>query len=75
MQIDTVNKFLDGCRAYGMADSDLFVTVDLQEQQNKNTVNTITVHTILGKITPLSSPKLLSSSTPTSPPLPLPTSR
>lgn len=41
MQIDTVDKFLVGCRAYGMKDCDLFVTVDLLELQNKNMVSNI----------------------------------
>lgn len=37
-QIETVGQYLDGCRKYGMEEKDLFVSVDLVEEQNKNMV-------------------------------------
>lgn len=37
-QLETIGKFLDGCRAYGLSEKDLFVTLDLHEMCNKNMV-------------------------------------
>ena len=38
IQIETVGQYLDGCRKYGMEEKDLFVSVDLVEEQNRNMV-------------------------------------
>lgn len=38
VQLETIGKFLDGCRAYGLSEKDLFVTLDLHEMCNKNMV-------------------------------------
>lgn len=38
VQLETIGKFLDGCKAYGVSESDLFVTLDLHEMCNKNMV-------------------------------------
>ena len=38
MQIETVGLYLEGCRKYGMQEKDLFVSVDLVEEQNRNMV-------------------------------------
>ncbi len=40
LQLENVGAFLEGCKKYGMTEKDLFVTVDLVEQQNKNMVCT-----------------------------------
>ena len=45
LQIDCIGKFLDGCRVYGLTEKDLFVTVDLHEQTDKNMV----CETLLGE--------------------------
>lgn len=41
LQIEAIGKFLDGCKAYGMGEKDLFTTLDLYEQTNKNMVGYI----------------------------------
>ena len=38
LQIEAIGKFLEGCKAYGMVEKDLFTTLDLYEQTNKNMV-------------------------------------
>lgn len=38
VQLETIGKFLDGCRAYGLSEKDLFVTLDLHEMCNRNMV-------------------------------------
>ena len=47
MQIETVGQYLDGCRKYGMEEKDLFVSVDLVEEQNKNMVHAVGYNTTL----------------------------
>ena len=37
-QIEAVGKFLDSCKAYGMSEKDLCVTLDIQEKNNPNMV-------------------------------------
>lgn len=37
-QIENINMFLNGCKEYGMSEKDLFVTLDLHEQQNTTMV-------------------------------------
>ncbi len=37
-QIETIGIFLDGCKKYGMDEKDLFVSLDLHEEQNKSMV-------------------------------------
>jgi hypothetical protein len=37
-QLETIGKFLDGCRQYGLSEKDVFVTLDLHEACNKNMV-------------------------------------
>jgi hypothetical protein len=34
-QLETIGKFLEGCKTYGMTENDLFVTLDLHEACNK----------------------------------------
>lgn len=36
--MEVIGIFLDGCKKYGMHEKDLFVTLDLYEEQNKNMV-------------------------------------
>ena len=38
LQLETIGTFLEGCKKYGMSEKDLFVSLDLHEQQNKNMV-------------------------------------
>jgi len=37
-QLETIGMFIDGCKKYGMTEKDLFVTLDLHEQCNRNMV-------------------------------------
>ena len=36
--MEAIGKFLDGCREYGMKQDDLFTTLDLYEETDKNMV-------------------------------------
>ena len=38
LQLETINKFLEGCKSYGMSSKDLFVPLDLHELCNKSMV-------------------------------------
>ncbi len=40
-QLDAIQKFLDGCREYGMKQDDLFTTLDLFEETDRNMVSSV----------------------------------
>lgn len=46
-QIEAIGVFIDGCKKYGMSEKDLFVSLDLHEEQNKTMVNQFLYHSIL----------------------------
>ena len=41
LQLENIGIFIEGCKKYGMTEKDLFVTLDLHEQTNRNMVRRI----------------------------------
>ena len=39
LQLENIGIFIEGCKKYGMTEKDLFVTLDLHEQTNRNMVS------------------------------------
>ena len=41
LQLENIGVFIEGCKKYGMTEKDLFVTLDLHEQTNRNMVSRV----------------------------------